>query len=157
MAPSCGEYEACFAKYCPCDGDQDEYFISYGKKYCSAFLNDANLSDQGKRWRDKTLVCLQEKIVPKLDISNHPSCDCSAMKAFAFDVHVACYTQPGASICDLPDSDVARIAWTVDFKDMFGAAGVSQMRKVSAICATSAPDDGRRARWNALSAALGSP
>src|SRR5436309_1041028 len=68
IKPSCGVYATCFAKYCPCNGS-DEYFLTYGKKYCEKFLGLATFSAEGVKWRDKTLVCLQEAIVPRLDIS----------------------------------------------------------------------------------------
>src|SRR3954447_21355906 len=83
--PNCAVYASCFAKQCPCTGDANEYFISYGEKYCRRFLGDDNFSDVGKAWRDATLVCLQEKIVPKLDLSATPTCNCATMRAFAFD------------------------------------------------------------------------
>lgn len=152
--PSCDVYETCFAKYCPCDDKPTEYFRSYGLKYCKAFLSNSALSAQGKKWRDSTLVCLQESIVPKLDISSNPSCNCAAMRTFAFNAHVACYTVPGASICDLPAADVSAIAGTVDVKDLIDAAGWRQMRDVAALCEASAPDDGRRVAWKAMAKVL---
>lgn len=154
VIPSCAVYESCFAKYCPCDGRPGEYFRAYGLKYCKAFLANSTLSARGKAWRDSTLVCLQESIVPKLDISANPSCDCDQMRTIAFDSHVACYTKPGASICDLPSSDVTSIATTVDIKDLFDAAGWRQMRDIAARCEASSPDDGRRAAWKAMAKVL---
>ena len=154
VAPSCDVYESCFAKYCPCEGKPSEYFRSYGLKYCKAFLANTALSAQGRAWRDSTLVCLQESIVPKLDISASPTCDCGQMRTFAFDAHVSCYTKPGASICDLPAADIASIAKTVDIKDLVDGAGWRQMRDVAARCEASAPDDGRRGAWRAMAKAL---
>lgn len=154
VTPSCSVYETCFAKYCPCDGKPSEYFRTYGLKYCKAFLANTALSTQGKAWRDSTLVCLQESIVPKLDISANPSCNCEQMRTIAFNTHVACYTKPGASICDLPASDVAAIAKTVDIQDLVDAAGWQQMRDVASRCEANAPDDGRRASWKAMAKVL---
>ena len=91
VSPSCDVYEKCFAKYCPCDGEKTEYFRAYGLKYCKAFLANSSLSVQGKAWRDSTLACLQESIVPKLDISASPTCNCGEMQKFAFNTHVAAY------------------------------------------------------------------
>lgn len=110
--PSCAVYDTCFARYCPCSGS-DEYFITYGLKYCKRFLGQSGFSATGKKWRDKTLVCLQEAIVPKLDISTNPSCDCQAMRKFAFASHVQCYLSD-PSICSLPASDLANILGIVD-------------------------------------------
>lgn len=109
VTPSCAVYDSCFAKYCPCQGDPAEYFITYGKKYCTNFLAHAEFSDAGRKWHDRTLVCLQEKVVPHLDISSTPSCNCSAMRAMAFTAHVACYTEQGSSMCDLSTSDLNEV------------------------------------------------
>lgn len=145
--PSCAVYDACFAKFCPCQGDPAEYFISYGKKYCTSFLGHAGFSAAGNQWRDAALVCLQERIVPHLPLSTASACDCSAMRGTAFDAHVACYTQAGASICDLPAADLKEIWRIIDMADLFTSEGWRQMRDVAAICSSSAPDDGRRALW----------
>lgn len=147
MQPSCGVYDACFAKYCPCQGEPSEYFLAYGKRYCTSFLANTSFSDAGKKWRDATLVCLQEKIVPHLDISEHPSCDCKKMRTIAFDSHVACYTQPQASICNLPIGDLQEIMKTIDKRDLFSTEGWKQMRAVAEICAGKAPDQARRDVW----------
>ena len=154
VTPSCAVYESCFAKYCPCDGKPTEYFRTYGLKYCKAFLANSSLSSQGQAWRDSTLVCLQESIVPKLDISANPTCSCGEMRTFAFNTHVACYTKPGASICELPSSDVTAIAKTVDIKDLVDGAGWRQMRDIAAQCEASAPDDGRRTAWKTMAKVL---
>lgn len=154
IATSCKVYDACFAKYCPCDGNPNEYFKSYGEKYCSSFLANVNFSDAGKAWRDSTLRCLQEAIVPELDISDSPKCDCAKMKAFAFKSHVDCYTSAGASICDLGNGDLAEIAKTVDAKDLLDHEGWKQMLQVAGKCAQTAPDDGRRASWLAIESML---
>ncbi|NOD85922.1 hypothetical protein [Ruegeria sp. HKCCD6119] len=148
--PSCGVYEACFAKYCPCKNDADEYFITYGKKYCERFLSKTSLSDAGKTWRDKTLNCLQETIVPKLDISTNPSCNCSSMRKFAFDSHVQCYTQPGASICDLPVDDIIEIGMTVDLSTIWTSESMRQIKAVAAVCAKTATDPARKKLWSSF-------
>lgn len=107
IKPSCGVYATCFAKYCPCTGS-DEYFLAYGKNYCEKFLGLSTFSQAGVKWRDKTLVCLQEAIVPKLDISNNPTCDCKAMRLHAFESHVKCYLAD-PSICGIPATDMLKI------------------------------------------------
>jgi hypothetical protein len=135
-APTCGVYESCFAKACACQSSPHEYFVSYGKRYCETFLNLATLSAKGKAWRDSTLRCLQEQIVPALPADGSAAlCDCAKMQAFAFDKHVACYTQPGASICSLPASDWKAILDAVDpVKTLSDAKGRKQMLDVAAIC-----------------------
>lgn len=148
--PSCHVYTQCFAKYCPCQGDPNEYFETYGASYCKSFLAAANFSDAGKKWRTKTLVCLQEAIVPKLKITAPPSsCNCSEMRTFAFDSHVGCYTQPGASMCDLPMADVLEVTRIIKIKDALTSDGLRQTARVARTCTSTAPDEGRRAAWKA--------
>lgn len=151
----CEVYPACFAKYCPCSGNSDEYFETYGLKFCNAFLGNRNFSAAGKKWRDSTLRCLQEEIIPKLDISQSPSCDCKTMKSFAFTTHVKCYTQASASICDLPLGDLNEVRKTIGVPDIFSGDGRRQIGEVANICKTTAPDDGRRMIWKAIASTLG--
>ena len=148
--PSCQVYTSCFAKQCPCKGDADEYFENYGAKYCKRFLDNAAFSTAGRKWRDKTLVCLQEAIVPQLDLSANPACNCKQMRNVAFKSHVDCYTQPGSSICDLPMADVKAIAQTVDAKDAFTIDGGKQMAAVAAVCVAKSADAARKAAWKAI-------
>jgi hypothetical protein len=133
---SCAVYNTCFDKYCPCENSPDGYFIRYGKKYCDRFLASTGWSQKGNKWRDQTLRCLQERIVPKLSIVEHPTCDCKAMKNFAFQTHVECYTQPAASVCELDLADYKKIYDIIDIgDDLFGDPyGRKQMRDVLMIC-----------------------
>lgn len=136
--PSCNVYPACFEKYCSCEATADGYFLRYGKRYCDRFLASEGWSEKGKKWRDATLLCLQERIVPKLDISENPKCDCKTMKAFAFAAHVDCYTQSSASVCSLEITDYAKLLQILDvsndlLKDPFGRR---QMREAFARCVT---------------------
>lgn len=104
--PSCGVYQTCFAKLCNCDNSEFEYFISYGKKYCEVFLDLPGLSQKGKDWRNSTLKCLQETIVPLLPKDGEEnSCNCKDMQIKAFDSHIACYTKESNSICNLEPND----------------------------------------------------
>jgi len=152
--PTCEIYTTCFAKYCPCQGDPSEYFQTYGKKYCQRFLSIQNFSASGKNWRNSTLKCLQETIVPDLDISDNPKCDCGRMKGVAYKSHVACYTKPGASICDLSATDINEIRKVIDTADLFTSEGWKQMGEVAKICVKTAPDDGRRTAWKAIDTVL---
>ncbi len=48
------------------------YALSYGQRYCDAFSSafaSNLLTLQGQIWRDKTLICLQEQLVPFLNVS----------------------------------------------------------------------------------------
>jgi hypothetical protein len=132
--PSCAVYASCFASACNCEGQSAEYFLSYGKKYCTTFLELPGLSDEGSKWRNSTLRCLQETIVPQLPV-NGAACNCSAMQTLAFDSHVSCYTQKGASICSLPPSDWAKIVGAVGLiETLSDAKGRKQLYEVAKIC-----------------------
>ena len=155
VTPSCGVYESCFAHYCDCSSSPDEYMMSYGKAYCEKFLGNADFSDAGKAWRDSTLVCLQEAIVPDLNIVEPPqACNCSAMRQKAFDSHVACYTQPGKSICDLPVDDLKQIQSIVAIKDTFSTEGWATMKQITQKCKDTATDPTRKTIWSAISGLL---
>lgn len=134
--PSCNVYESCFATACKCDSSEFEYFISYGKKYCEVFLDIPSLSPKGKEWRDSTLRCLQETIVPLLPPSSQAaSCDCKAMQLKAFDSHVACYTQPNNSICSLEISDWLAILNAADaVASLKDQKSRKQMTEVAKVC-----------------------
>jgi hypothetical protein len=136
VVPSCNIYATCFAKYCPCNGD-DEYFLSYGKRYCDQFLGLPDFSSEGKKWRDKTLICLQEAIVPKLDISNKPVCDCKIMKQHAFVSHIRCYLAD-PSICSLPATDKLKILNAVGLGTLINdELSRKQFREVLSSCVNS--------------------
>jgi hypothetical protein len=140
---------------CSCESTPDRYFISYGKQYCERFLGATDWSQAGRIWRDKTLICLQEAIVPQLP-KDGQTCNCSAMKGLAFQAHVHCYTQSDASICDLGRDDWLKIAKLAGGKDLFSDAdGQKQMLEVLRICAISRVDSAARDVWQNLKTLLG--
>ncbi|WP_156473227.1 hypothetical protein [Pseudorhodoferax sp. Leaf265] len=134
--PTCGVYQSCFADRCNCSGSQYEYFKSYGEKYCKAFLELPGLSDKGNKWRDSTLRCLQEKIVPMLPVDGAAnSCNCKQMQIDVFDSHVACYTQPSSSICDLSVADWSKITAATDpIASLVDQKSRKQIKEVARIC-----------------------
>ena len=132
-ALSCNVYNSCFNRYCPCT-DADNYFISYGRKYCDRFLNETGWSAAGRKWRDKTLLCLQESIAAKLSLQSPRTCNCREMKEFAFQTHINCYTQNAASVCKLPISDWEKIVSIVDTADVIDSYGAKQVLVTLEIC-----------------------
>lgn len=139
-AQSCAVYSSCFEARCKCENSKYPYFISYGKKYCERFLASTGWSQAGATWRDKTLICLQDKIVPILP-DDAILCNCEALKAAAFKIHVACYTQPSASVCDLGIGDWATIYGIIDNHDLFrDPDGRAQTLAVLQICVNNRPD-----------------
>lgn len=153
IEPSCSVYSSCFEKHCNCSGSDDEYLISFGKNYCEAFLSNHEFSDAGKKWRDSTLRCLQETLVPIIPLEAGKSCDCASVKRFAYSSHVACYTQPTASACDLPVADIQLIAKTIIFDKTFVTLmkeyneGYKQVKGVLETCSTTAKEVQTRQKW----------
>jgi hypothetical protein len=153
--PSCNVYERCFERTCNCEKSVDRYFISYGKKYCERFLQSTDWSQDGRRWRDKTLICLQETIVPNLP-QDGGKCDCAAMKRHAFEAHVRCYTQPESSICDLNVNEWLKIRSIIGTSDLFlDSDGRQQLLQVVKICLRARASSAARAVWNELESLLG--
>ena len=136
VAPSCQVYANCFAKICDCSKSPYEYFTSYGEKYCKTFLDLNGLSSDGRKWRDSTLRCLQENTYVMLPPTGTPAtCDCKSIQLKAFDQHVACYTQPGNSICDLGAADWVKIADAADaVTNLVDQKSRKQMLEVVKIC-----------------------
>ncbi|MBC3239537.1 hypothetical protein HU723_10130 [Pseudomonas lurida] len=99
-------------------------------------MQEGELSVRGKAWRDSTLRCLQESIVPSLPFDSGQACNCEAIESKAFVSHVACYTQPTNSMCDLPLSDWLNIANAADLPGGIFSTKISkQMIDVMRICA----------------------
>jgi hypothetical protein len=150
---SCSVYSTCFEKHCNCAGSEDEYLISFGMNYCNAFLSEHEFSSTGKLWRDSALRCLQESLVPIIPLDESKTCDCAKVKEFAYSSHVGCYTQPSASVCDLPLSDIGLIAKTIIFDSAFIGVmkdhkdGYAQVKGTLEICSTTAKDEATKKKW----------
>lgn len=140
ITPSCGVYESCFANRCNCSDSEYEYFKSYGKKYCTTFLDLPKLSPKGMAWSSATLRCLQESIVSQLPADGKANtCDCKATQLKAFDSHVACYTQPSNSICELEPNDWFHIMKAADpILNLKDQKSRKQMLEVAKLCLNSA-------------------
>ncbi len=160
IEPSCTVYDSCFEKNCNCSSSKDEYFISFGKKYCEAFLSEKEFSPEGEKWKTSTLRCLQEKIVPLIPLDGTKSCNCEQIKLFSVGTHAECYTQPENSVCDLSLSDISLIAKTIIFNETFinllkeRESAFSQVIDVTEKCSASAKKEENRSRWKFLSKTL---
>ncbi|ETV98092.1 hypothetical protein H310_08837, partial [Aphanomyces invadans] len=101
---SCAFYSQCIEVAHPC-GPRG-YAIDFGEKYCVKFNEKKDwFSEDGRRWLDGTMTCLQQKLVPML---RSPNVTCEAIRTFAFNSHPACYTNDNDnnfSVCDLPIGD----------------------------------------------------
>jgi len=143
---SCDFYRGCLESHQSCGSEG--YAIGYGKKYCERFLalntpyahTKSLLSRQGLNWRNSTLLCLQQELVPILSKEpyEHP---CSDIKTHAYNSHPKCYTLPENSICDLPLSDWRVILSTVDFGDTLSLDGIKQAKAVLLTCTFALRDE----------------
>ncbi len=129
----CGFYRECLEEKYHC-GDSG-YPLAYGEKYCHRFnsLNESNLSPEGLKWRDATLVCLQEDLVGRL-LSPSYVANCDQLKQVAYNSHPRCYTQKGNSICDLRADDWKTISKVVDKDDKYTKGGIQQILQVVFTC-----------------------
>ncbi|RPA87166.1 hypothetical protein BJ508DRAFT_200084, partial [Ascobolus immersus RN42] len=117
----CSFYTDCIEKKVKCG--KDGYAKNYGKKYCDKFSNNkSKFSAKGKKWVDKTMVCLQKKLVPVVK-GDKAYNTCKEIKSKAFGSHSNCYVSSG--LCKLPPSDWMKIMKTVGAGGMFG--GVRNM------------------------------
>ncbi len=98
----CDFYDRCLENIFNC-GDVG-YPKSYGKKYCERFLSlkksehlsDYGLSSKGIKWRDETLLCLQNVLAYDFARRDYPL-TCDSIKQEASDSHVDCYTKYGST------------------------------------------------------------
>ena len=146
--PDCEFYTKCVEATCKCGfSSSSGYALSYGKKYCELFKGETNFSAQGKKWRDSTLRCLQEKLVSELPTSPD-RCDCADLQQKAFRSHVECYTRSEASICDLPISDAVVLNRLIDNSNKFDTEGIRAISGVGKVCLLqSAKDMTNPALW----------
>ena len=128
---SCDIYDQ-LNRHSNCDG-QDNYLLSYGRKYCYRFLSATDWTPRGSEWRNETLACLQNALIKNL-AKTGADCDCKCLKDFAFKTHVRCYTQQAASVCRLPISDLLTIYRIIDAVDLVGPAGLRQILGIIRIC-----------------------
>jgi len=133
QANDCSFYRKCVQSKFHCS--DTEYPIGYGEKYCNKFnnLSSSNLSSYGVLWRNETLICLQQSLVPTLN-SNSSINTCSELEELAFDSHPGCYTNVYMSICELPISDWTTIAGVVDAGDYLSMKSLKQVASVIKTC-----------------------
>jgi len=106
-----------------------DYYLGYGQKYYNRLMSlDADLSSEGRAWRDKTALALQQAIENKrasdpegfAELERNPE----AFRKFAFSTHPAAYVNSG--LYDLPVQDILVIASTPDIKDVLSQEGIHQ-------------------------------
>ena len=98
-------YYTCISNELGC-GPQD-YFNSFGKKYCSQFeRNENHFSPHGQVFLKEVANCLREEIE-----NNLSTITCSTAKPKAASHHVRCYIEAG--FCGLSFMDRYRIFQTI--------------------------------------------
>ena len=129
---SCDIYNR-LSQRCNCEG-QENYLLTYGRRYCYRFLDATDWSPRGSEWRNQTLACLQTALIENLAKTSPLVCDCKRLKDFAFQTHVRCYTQQAASVCRLPISDLVTIYRIIDSVDLLDPYGLRQILGIIRIC-----------------------
>ena len=130
---NCGLYDR-MERQCKCNGT-DDYFIKYGRRYCERFLKSTGWTPAGSKWRDHTLLCLQQSLARDLRNGRTSGpCDCRNMRQIASATHVRCYTQASPSVCQLPLSDLLKIYQGVDAVDLLSPYGSSQVLSIVGAC-----------------------
>lgn len=135
---SCNVYTKCIEANCNCAATNFPYSATFGPKYCQRFAAQTNFSSLGSEWRDKTLVCLKNRIstayVANSDASGK-NCDCSSIQSAAIGSHSECYLS-APSFCQLSEDDVRVLARIVDAADIsaLGLPGMIEMGHVLASC-----------------------
>ena len=128
IGPHCKFY-SCIEKKSECGNDG--YALGYGKPYCELFASEKRLSSEGKKWRDQTLICLQEKLIPVL-FNNYNKC--AEIKNNSFNSHTDCYINNGAvSVCNLPLTDKLIILGIIK-KDLITYEGLKQSLSTGLSC-----------------------
>jgi hypothetical protein len=113
--------------------DPNAYFINYGEKYCQRFSEKTSqkISDKGKVWLNKTLVCLQNAVISFCHINSCSSC--KKIRELAYGSHADCYTKSG--LCYLNPYDLFLIGVTPDIKnDVLNEDGLKQVGEVAGLC-----------------------
>ena len=99
-----------------------QYYVEYGAKYMFAFKYDTRneLSEQGQRWLDDTLINLQNEM--ENIVSENPQCETipkgmsGSLKELAFKSHEKAYLKAG--FCNVA-GDWVDIALTPDLSDLW--------------------------------------
>jgi len=128
---NCSYYSACLEAKRPCG--EAGYALGYGEKYCNAFANNAAFSAAGVAWVNSTMLCLQKHLA-SLSSDTLASMTCTAVTDDAFASHPDCYTQPGASICDLGPSDALQVLRTISASDLLSSRAIKQEASVVRTC-----------------------
>ena len=130
---NCEFYTQCLEEKYSCG--PHGYPVGYGYKYCSKFLKFfEEFPATGKKWVEKTLICLKDALYPLYDARSN----CDVIYAVAFASHPECYFQAG--FCDL-FIDSANIFKTLqallkvyEVKDFMSVTSMKQVFETAKMC-----------------------
>eukprot|EP00698_Gefionella_okellyi_P019106 TRINITY_DN5809_c0_g1_i1.p1 TRINITY_DN5809_c0_g1~~TRINITY_DN5809_c0_g1_i1.p1 ORF type:complete len:176 (+),score=13.24 TRINITY_DN5809_c0_g1_i1:100-627(+) len=137
VSGTCDFYPDCLEKAHPCGASG--YAMGFGNVFCHKFSSLQHLTPAATTWRDSTRACLQDALVPLVHDLNAPGAQitCSQIETIAFNSHVACYTQPAHSICDLVRvrefADLMRIVKLI-LPELANGRADKQIFEVAAVC-----------------------
>ena len=122
---TCRWYPDCLEAAHPCGSDG--YALAYGQHYCLAFASanaSSLLSPEGQLWRDTTLLCLQQQLVPLLNVTvsckvmllsrmsflkRNGTNGTQDLRSYAFNSHARCYVESGVCALSLRDWNAIRL------------------------------------------------
>lgn len=110
------------------------YYMDYGNKYLQAFkkLNSSDLSAEGLKWRDNTLVSLQKLMEKKRDQFPKEFAKMELNEEeflkFAYDTHPEAYLTSG--LLSLPGQDLLRIVAQPETKHLISPDGINQIFEI---------------------------
>lgn len=127
---SCAVYSDCIEANCNCNATPFSYPKNFGFKNCNKFRTSTALSPAGIQWRNKTLICLKDRISVAYVQNSANGCNCEEIQRQAIQSHTDCYIS-APSFCSLPESDIRAIARIVDAPDFvaLGTDGVIETAK----------------------------
>ncbi len=114
------------------DKEPPDYLLNYGDKYAKIFRDEIrpNLTDEGKKWVDRTMRGLQERMEKAYKDGTLDEMDPKAFKDFATGIHSDVYNKEGFG--ELSDRDVEKVWKRLMAEDEFWEWGTfKEMMEVS--------------------------
>ncbi len=97
----CTFYTECLEDRFNCQSTEFQYPVEYGDRFCDGFQNiQEELSDKGKLWVDRTMVCLQTALFDNFiaRTTSRESNQCKSISEVAFNSHHRCYVRPTGTL-----------------------------------------------------------
>lgn len=131
-AVTCIWYAVCLQRRYGCPAS--DYPLGYGYHYCSRFVkNRSQFTQEGQEWINRTLVCLQQALVPAYE---NPT-NCGDLQNFAYYTHPQCYLGVTPNFCEVAPNNILQLVevYLGDNQDWIKfAKGWQQMIEVMSDC-----------------------